>query len=325
MKKIAPLALVGAAAVLLTGCSLGSSGGAGGGGDVAAGSLAELGDLDGTAITVGSKEFTEQQVLCEVTAQALESAGATVKRECGMSGSATVRSALDSGAIDMYWEYTGTGWVTHLGETDPINDPIELWETLDQADQKQNGITWLTPSPANNTYAIAVATELGDELGVTTVSDYAALANEDAEQASFCGAAEFFGRNDGWPGVMEAYGFDLPKSNTSELAAGAIYNGIDTQNPCNFGEVFATDGRIQALGLTVLDDDKQFFTPYNPSLSVRSEVLEESPAIADIFAPISEALTNDVLQKLNAQVDVDGLSASDVANSWLKSEGFIGE
>lgn len=323
MKKIAPLALIAAAAMLLTGCSLSSSGG--GGGDVAAGSLAELGNLNDITIAVGSKEFTEQQVLCEITAQALESTGAIVKRECGMSGSATVRSALESGAIDMYWEYTGTGWVTHLGETDPITDPTELWETLDKADQEQNGITWLKPSPANNTYAIAVASELVEELGVSTISDYAALANENPEQAGFCGAAEFFGRNDGWPGVMEAYGFDLPKANTSELAAGAIYNGIDKQNPCTFGEVFATDGRIQALDLTVMEDDKKFFTPYNPSLSVRTEILDEHPEIADIFAPISGVLTNETLQKLNAEVDVDGASATDVASRWLKAEGFIGE
>lgn len=324
MKKIAPVALIGAVTMLLTGCSLGSSG-SGGGGNVPAGSLASLGNLEGVSVAVGSKEFTEQQVLCEITAQALESTGAAVKRECGMSGSATVRAALESGAIDMYWEYTGTGWVTHLGEADPINDPVALWEALAQADLEQNGITWLAPAPANNTYAIALASELADELGVTTISEYAALVNTDSAQASFCGAAEFFGRNDGWPGVAEAYGFTLPKENTSELAAGAIYSGIDKQNPCNFGEVFATDGRIQALDLTVLDDDKKFFTPFNPSLSVRSELLAEHPQIADIFAPISDALTNEALQKLNAQVDVDGAAATDVANTWLQSEGFIGK
>lgn len=322
MKKIAPLASLLAASLLLTGCSLGSSDG--GGGDVAAGSLAELGDLGGVGITVGGKEFTEQQILCEITAQALESVGADVKRQCGMSGSATVRSALTSDAIDMYWEYTGTGWVTHLGKTDPINDPAELWETLNTTDQDENGITWLDPSPANNTYAIAVASELADELGVTTISEYAALANKDAAKASFCGAAEFFGRNDGWPGLMDAYGFKLPKDDTAELAAGAIYNGIDKQNPCNFGEVFATDGRIQALDLTVLEDDKKFFTPYNPSVSVRSDTLKEAPAIADVFAPISTALTNETLQQLNAKVDVDGMTAADVASTWLKDEGFIG-
>lgn len=324
MKKTAPLALIGAATLLLSGCTIGSGGG-GGGGDVAAGSLADLGDLEGVTITVGSKEFTEQQVLCEITAQSLESVGATVKRECGMSGSATVRSALESGAIDMYWEYTGTGWITHLGETDPITDPAALYEWVNEADQDQNGITWLDPSPANNTYAIAVATELGEELGISTISEYAALANDDAAKASFCGAAEFFGRNDGWPGLQEAYGFALPRENTSELAAGAIYNGIDTQNPCNFGEVFATDGRVQALGLTVLEDDKQFFTPYNPAISIRSEVLEANPAIAEIFAPVSEALSDATLQALNAEVDVDGLTASDVAGGWLKDEGFIGQ
>ncbi|QIK63301.1 glycine betaine ABC transporter substrate-binding protein [Leucobacter viscericola] len=322
MKKLTPLALLGAAALLLTGCSLSASGDTGG--TVAAGSLAKIGDLSGATIAVGSKEFTEQQILCEITAQALESTGAKVKRECGMSGSATVRSALESGSIDMYWEYTGTGWITHLGKTDPIVDPVELWETLDKTDQAKNGITWLKPAPANNTYAVAVEAKKGKELGVSTLSEYAALANKDAAAASFCGAAEFFGRNDGWPGLEKAYGFDLPRDNTSELAAGAVYNGIAKQNPCNFGEIFATDGRVQALGLTVLKDDKKFFTPYNPAVAVRSDVLKKNPQLADIMAPISEALTDEALQKLNAQVDVDGSTPADVAKKWLQDEGFIG-
>lgn len=321
MRKYAPLAFIGAA-MTLAGCSL--SAGSATQGQVNPGSLAEIGDLEGTTATVGSKESTEQQILCEVTAQALESVGASVQRECGINGSATVRSALESGGIDMYWEYTGSGWITHLGKTDPMLDPKKLWESLDAEDQKLNNITWLEPSPANNTYAVAVDTQTAEKLGVETLSDYAALANEDPDSASFCGAAEFFGRNDGWPGLQKSYGFELPQANTSELGAGAVYNGIHQQDPCRFGEVFATDGRIKALDLTVLDDDKKFFSPYNPSLSVRSEVLKNNPEVEQIFAPVSEALTNDALQDLNAQVDVDGLSAPDVASNWMKAEGFVG-
>src|SRR5690625_1472598 len=268
MKERTPLVIIGATMLLLSGCALGSGGGGGGGGsEVAAGSLADVGDLDGVELTVGSKEFTEQQVLCEVTAQALESTGATVSRECGMSGSATVRAALESGAVDMYWEYTGTGWLTHLGETDPINDPQELWQTLDEADQEEHGVAWLPPSPANNTYAIAVATELGQELEIATISDYASLANEEASEASFCGAAEFFGRNDGWPGVMEVYGFDLPKEHTAELAAGGVYKANEAQNPWHLGEVFAAEGRIAARDRAEVEDERQLCSPYKPSRS----------------------------------------------------------
>jgi len=315
-------AVAAVGALLLSACSLDDSAPSK---EVEAGSLAEAGDLSGVELNVGGKEFTEQLILCELTAQALESAGATVERTCGLNGTNPTRKALTSGKIDLYWEYTGTGWITHLGETETIDDPQQLFEQVASADEEQNNITWLEPSPANNTYAVAVASETADELGVTTMSDYAALANSDPEQASFCGAAEFFSRDDGWPGVQEAYGFELPDDNVSELAAGPIYGAIDKADPCNFGEVFATDGRIAGFDLTVLEDDQQFFAIYNPAVSIRSEVLEENPQIADVLAPISEALTDEALQSLNSQLDVEGGDEVTIANDWLIEEGFIGE
>jgi osmoprotectant transport system substrate-binding protein len=315
---IGSLALTCAGA-LLAGCSLGDNPPS----DVKAGSLAEAGNLKGVSVTVGSKEFTEQLVLCELTAQALESVGADVKRTCGLSGTSSVRAALKSGDIDMYWEYTGTGWVTHLGETKVINDADELFQSVATADKQKNKISWVDRAPANNTYAVAVAKEKADELGVKTLSDYAALAQKDSKAASFCGAAEFFGRDDGWPGLQDAYGYKVDKSHVSELAAGAVYNSIDKSRPCNFGEVFATDGRIAALGLTVLDDDKNFFTAYNPALSIRDEVLENNPDIAKVLAPISEALTDEALQSLNASVDVDGDTPDQAAKEWLVKGGFV--
>jgi len=333
MKTLKPIALVGALAVLLSACA-GGANDTGSAGSAEADSsateqsgaenLSNLPDLTGVTIGVGGKEFTEQLVLCELTALLLEEQGATVDRKCGISGSATVRAALQSGDIDMYWEYTGTGWISYLGETDPILDPYELWLAVDERDQAENQITWLDPAPANNTYAVAVKTELGDQLGISSISDYADLANSDASMASFCGAAEFFARNDGWPGLQETYGFSLPRGEVSELAYGAIFNAVESQNPCNFGEVFATDGRIAALGLTVLKDDRQFFTPYNPSVSVRSELLAQNSGLAELFAPVSAALTDTVLQQINAQVDVDGLTPEQVAKDWLTGQGFVG-
>ncbi|HEX6073737.1 MAG TPA: glycine betaine ABC transporter substrate-binding protein [Micromonosporaceae bacterium] len=288
------------------------------------GSLGAKDVLKGATLTVGSKEFTEQLLLCEITAVALESVGAEVKRTCGMSGSNTVRAALLSGDVDMYWEYTGTGWITHLKQTTPITDPKEQYEAVAKSDLDKNGIVWLPPSPANNTYAIAASAEKAKELGVTTISEYAALAKRDPEQASFCGAAEFFGREDGWPGVQKTYGFTLPRSATAELALGAIYKSIEKSDPCAFGEVFATDGRIKALGLTVLQDDKAFFTAYNPSLTVREEVAKKHPKLAPIMEAITEALDDETLRDLNAKVDVDGDTPEAVASEWLRAKKFTG-
>jgi osmoprotectant transport system substrate-binding protein len=306
---------------VVAGCGLGDAPPS----NVSAGSLAEEGDLSGVNLSVGGKEFTEQLILCELTAQALESAGAEVKRTCGLSGSSTVRSALTSGDIDMYWEYTGTGWITHLGETKSIADPQALFEAVKSEDEEKNGITWLDPAPANNTYAVAASREKAEELGVKTLSDYADLANSDPAKASFCGAAEFFGRDDGWPGLQDAYGFKVPSKNVSELAAGAIYNSIDKAKPCSFGEVFATDGRIAALDLVVLEDSEHFFTVYNPAVSIRQDVLDKNPKIADVLAPIAQALTDETLQSLNAEVDVNGSTPEDTAKQWLVKEGFVGD
>jgi osmoprotectant transport system substrate-binding protein len=282
---------------------------------------AKDGPLKGVTLTVAGKNFTEQLLLCEITAQRLESQGATVKRTCGMSGSNAVRSALTSGDVDMYWEYTGTGWLT-LQQQGTVNDPQAMYDKVSSLDKQKNDVVWLPPAAANNTYALAAKTETAKKLGVATLSDYAKLAASKAGDASFCGASEFFGRDDGWTGLQKAYGFTLPKNDVAELAEGPIYNAIAKGNPCNFGEVFATDGRISALGLTVLQDDKKFFPPYNLSLNVRGDVLEKNPKIQSVMEPVNKLLTTEELQGLNAHIDVDGKTPEEVASTWLSDNSL---
>lgn len=279
------------------------------------------GPLEGVTLSVGSKDFTEQLVLCELLAQRLEAMSATVTRTCGIAGSATVRQALTTGNIDAYYEYTGTGWVTFLQETEPIPDAREQFEEVRDRDA-ENGVTWLEPAPANNTYAVGVSRAYADEQGVHSLSEYADLVGSDPAAASFCGGSEFLTRDDGWAGVQEAYGFSLPADDTNQLSEGAVYQSVANGNPCFFGAVFATDGRIKGLDLTVLEDDQQFFPFYNLSLNVRSAVLEENPAIGTVMAPMDAMLTDEVLQDLNAQVDVEGQQPADVARDWLATYGL---
>ena len=126
--------------------------------------------------------------------------------------------------------------------------------------------------------------------------------------------------------MLETYGLakgrDFPNSNVKILGTGAIYSATD-KGTCTFGEVFTTDGRIKALDLTVLEDDKAFFPKYNVSLVLTDEIAKKYPQIADLIAPVSAKLTNQVLLELNAQVDVDGREPADVAYDWLKKEGFV--
>ncbi|MDP9458750.1 MAG: glycine/betaine ABC transporter substrate-binding protein [Actinomycetota bacterium] len=305
------VATVGAVSLLLAGCGGddgGSSGGSSGGG----------GELDGASLSVGSKEFTESIVLAQITLQALENAGADVEDRTGISGSATVREALEADEIDMYWEYTGTGWVNILGNTTE-DVPEELYQAVADADA-ENGIAWLEPAPFEDTYRIAVPADFAEENDLATMSDAAAFIKDNPDEGAVCAASEFINRDDGLPGLEKAYGFEF--SEVVELDLNLIYTQVG--DTCSFGEVFSTDGRIVSNDLVILEDDQDFFVEYRGALTLRQETLDEFPAIADVMAPIGEALTDEVVTELNAQVDVEGREPADVAEEWLDGEGLLG-
>jgi len=281
-------------------------------------------NLSDAEFTVGSKEFTEQLILGQITLQVLENAGATVNDQTGLAGTVAARKALESGEIDMYWEYTGTGWITHLGHTNPVPGRQKQFEAVAKEDLKKNGIDWLEPpAPANNTYAIAVRKEVYNKLGVKKLSDFKQLVKENPDEATICVGTEFSTRDDGLPGMEKTYDFEFPSDNIVKIDEGLIYQATDKGDKCNFGEVFATDGRIKGLGLVLIKDNKGFFPLYNPALCVNKKVIEQYPQLEKLFAPVSKKLTTETLQKLNTQVDIDGQLPEDVAQKWLSDNGFI--
>src|SRR5690606_29158719 len=123
--------------------------------------------------------------------------GATVNDKTNIKGSTNTRNALLSGEIDMYWDYTGTGWITYLNKTEPLPDPQQQYEAVAKEDLEANNVVWGQPAPLNNTYAFAIRKEKGDELGVRTLSDLAELAKNKPEEATFCIESEFSTRDDG--------------------------------------------------------------------------------------------------------------------------------
>lgn len=307
----ATAAMAGSIALLLTIAACGDGDGTGGGngdGD---------GELDGVEIIVGSKEFTESRVLGHMTALLLEDAGATTVDQTGISGTATVRAALETGEIDIYWEYTGTGWVNILGNTTE-DVPEDLHAAVAEADA-ENEIAWLDAAPFENTYRIATAESFASEHGLATSSDMAAFVQANPDQGAVCAASEFINRDDGLPGFEEAYGFEY--SEVVELDLNLIYTQIG--EGCEFGEVFSTDGRILANDLLVLEDDQGFFVEYAGAVTLRQETLDEHPAIAEIMNAVSAELTDDLMLELNSRVDVDGELERDVAEDWLIEAGFI--
>jgi len=279
-------------------------------------------DLSGMSFKVGSKEFTEQLILGQITKLVLEDAGADVGKVAELTGSDAVRKALLSGDIDMYWEYTGTGWINHLGNTKPVTGEQEQYDAVAKADLDKNGVTWLEPAPFNNTYSIATSSENAKKLGVSSLSDLSALQKDNPDAFTLCAAAEFLSRDDGLPGLEKAYDFSFGK-NVSELELGLVYTSTDKGDPCTFGEVFATDGRIAGLGLTVLEDDKKFFASYLPALNIGKGV-EGADKLQELFAPIAKILDNETITALNAKVDVDGETEGDVAQEWLKEKNLLG-
>lgn len=290
--------------------------------DAGGGSIKEIDSVKGKAITVGSKEFDEQLLLGQIAILALQAAGAKPKDETNITGSDNVRKALTRGSIDLYWEYTGTGWASYLKKTERVPGAEQLYDKVKKADAK-NKITWWARSPANNTYALVVNGEAAKSTGAKTISDYAALVKKSPEKASTCIGPEFKSRDDGFAGVEKAYGFKLPKAQTHVLNDSVVYPTVGKGETCSFGSVASTDGRVPAQKLVLLKDDKKFFPVYNPAINIRSSVAKKYPELEKVFAPIAKKLDSKTLTDLNKKVSVDGDKAKKVAKDWLRAEGFI--
>ncbi len=316
-RTAAVLAVLAAAGVLVAGCGgLSSSGSSAEGG-----SLAQQVNLEGQSYIVGGKNFDEQLVLCQIAIAALESVNAAVTDRCNVGGTDTTRKALLGGDIDLYWDYTGTAWVSFLGQQ-PIQDSKAQYEAVKERDLAQNEIVWLQPTPFNNTYAFAVKKERAEQLGLRTLSDMAAYIRS-GRPGNICIETEYQNRDDGFVGLQRSYGFQAPPDRVQVLQTGAIYQATADQQECLFGEVFTTDGRIPQLGLTVLQDDKLYHPLYNAAPTMRKEVYDRNLDIAKVFAPISAALTNEVMSDLNRQKSAEGKPERQVARDWLAQQGFI--
>ncbi|PZG49758.1 glycine/betaine ABC transporter substrate-binding protein [Spongiactinospora gelatinilytica] len=287
------------------------------------GAIRPVPGLADVRVRVTSKEFTEQLVLGKIAVLALTAAGAQVSDQTNVQGSVNARASLTRADADLMWEYVGTGWVTYLGQERTIPDPRKQYEALRDLDARRNDITWLPPAALNNTYAVGVTRESAAKYGLRKISD---ITKVPQAQRTFCVDHETFGREDGFLGMLRGYGLkygaDIRQSAVRRTSVGVLYNSI-ASGVCTMGMITSTDGRVRALDLVTLEDDRKFFPAFNACLTVRGELLRAHPEIARIFAAISERLTDDVMRALNAQVDVDGGVPVLVAKEWLVSQGFV--
>ena len=322
MRRLVGSAAAAVTAITVAGCGLVSSSGTFHDASLPDGER----PLDGASLVVTSKSVTEGVILGKITATYLAAAGADVTDLTGAPGSASSRQAQLNGDADILWEYTGTGWVNYHGQTETISDPAKLWQSVHDIEKQTYDLEWLPPANFNDTYAFAASADTAQRLGVRTLSDVAKLPVSDR---TFCVDDEFFSRADGFVPMLDVYGIGLnapdgvPSNNVTRMDAGVVYTSTARSEPCNFGMVYTTDGRVKNLNLTVLEDDRKFFLPYSGTAVVRASVLEANPQIADLIAEIAGRLTDELMQDLNGRVDIDGEDPADVAYDWLKSEGLI--
>lgn len=269
-------------------------------------------------LTVGGKDFTEQYVLAEMTTQLLESKGYKVEKKDGM-GTSIVRAALEGGDVDLYWEYTGTSLVTFNKITAKLT-PKETYDKVKDLDGAK-GLVWLVPSKANDTYALAIRSNNPRTSGMKTISDLA-TAYKAGKPLVMAAPAEFPRREDGLLGLQKAYGFEAGRANVTPMESGLVYTALENGN-VDVSACTTTDGRIEAMKLILLKDDKNFFPNYTLAPVVRKSTLLAHPDLKDTLEALSSKLDDATMQHLNGEVDVQKMSVHDVARSFLKEKGLI--
>ncbi|WP_256589744.1 MULTISPECIES: glycine betaine ABC transporter substrate-binding protein [unclassified Pseudomonas] len=270
------------------------------------------------AIIVGGKKFTEQQLVAEMTAQLLRANGYKVDKRADL-GSSVLRAAQENGQVDVYWEYTGTSLITYNKITDKLSAE-QTYKRISELDA-QKGITWLNPSKANNTYALAMRKVDAEKGGVVSISDLAKNI-EAGKSYKLASNAEFFSRPDGLRPLQEEYGFEFERKNIVRMDGGLTYQAL-RDGQVDLALVLSTDGRIPAFGFVVLKDDKGFFPGYALTPVIRTEVLEASPKVGELLNALSSRLDDETIAGLNSRVDVGRESIEGVSKGFLRESGLL--
>ncbi|MDR8730848.1 glycine betaine ABC transporter substrate-binding protein [Burkholderia pseudomultivorans] len=268
-------------------------------------------------LVLGAKNFTEQYVLAEVTAQYLRSRGYDVEVKSGL-GSTLARSALENGQFDLMWDYTGTAALVYNKIQDKLS-PDEMYRRVKALDVPR-GLVWLRASPLNDTYALGLPSKVVEATGIRTISQLAAHLKTDpaAKRYVFGMDAEFANRPDGLKPLLETYDMHFSRAQMKQMDPGLVYTALHN-NQLTIGLVYTTDGRVKGFGIVPLEDDKHYFPPYNATPVVRKDTLDRNPKLAAQLDALSAALDNDVMQAMNKAVDLDGKSPREVADAFLRT------
>ncbi|MDF2702011.1 MAG: Substrate-binding region of ABC-type glycine betaine transport system [Rubrobacteraceae bacterium] len=276
----------------------------------------------GPAITIGSKDFTEQFILGELYAQALEANGFNVEKKLNLGSEQIADKALQNGQIDMYPEYTGTALtatVDYEGDPAALKTPEETYKKAKELYAKRDPAdTMLTPAPFNNSYGIFVRKDVAEEMNLKTLADLA----EASPDLTFVSFSQFQNRSDGYPNMQKNY----PALDFGEIKIvnqlGLRYQGLQGGEG-DVGVGFTTDGQLASDELVVMEDPKGIWPFYYPAPVVRTEVLDQNPEMKEILNEVSASLDVETMRELNGQVDLEQEDPEDVAAEHLEDEGIV--
>ena len=280
----------------------------------------------GNTVVVASKIDTEGGLLGNMILQVLDQAGIPTENKVQLGPTKIVRTALLSGEVDIYPEYTGNaGFFFNVPDDPAWKNAAKAYAKAKELD-KANNIVWLQPAPANNTWAIAVRKDVAEKNNLKTMEDFGKWV-AGGGKVKLAGSAEFVESPAALPGFQDAYGFKLTADQllvfsggdtaATEKAAAEQTSGV------NAAMAYGTDGQLAALGLVVMTDTKGVQAVYEPAPTVRAATLKEYPQIKDLLDPVFKTLTLETLQTLNAKIAVDGEDAKKVARDYLTEKGFL--
>jgi osmoprotectant transport system substrate-binding protein len=287
---------------------------------------AALGAAEGR-IVVASKIDTEGALLGGMIVSLLEAQGLAVENKVQLGPTNIVRAALLAGQIDLYPEYTGNGALFFHLEQDPAwKDWARGAAAVATLDRERNRLVWLAAAPANNTWVIAVRSDLAERHGLRSMADFAGYLAKGG-QIKLAASAEFVESPAALPAFEATYGFHLEDEQLLTLSGGntsaTLRAAAEAMSGVNAAMAYGTDGALAALGLVALTDDKGAQVVYAPAPVVREAVLQQHPEIAKLLDPVFATLTLETLQKLNAAIAVEGDDAAAVAADYLKSRHFL--
>ena len=269
----------------------------------------------GKRIAVGSKDFSEQVILGEILAQAIEAkTDLQVERRFDLGGN-LAHEALVAGEVDVYAEYTGTALLSILQDK-PLKDPQEVYRRVAAEYAKRFELVWTEPLGFNNTFAILVRGDDAQKLNLKTVSDAAKVSGQ--WRAGF--GQDFMSRADGYPGFARTYGFRFQEIREMDLSL--TYRAL-AENQVDLIAGNSTDGLISRYGLMQLVDDRKYFPPYDAVPVARRATLAKYPELREILKQLGGILTVDEMRKLNYAVDGEKRQPRDVTREFLSQKGLL--